>query len=412
MAVSRRKLVSTSLALLSCLAVLPGAMECSTAAPPHQAEPAPREIAPAAATEPAAATTLAAVAPAPQPPPGIVPGAPTPEVRRPSPGARLEAEQNVIDVFRAAAPATVFVAQKRLVRDWSMRALEVPAGSGTGFIWDTQGHVVTNYHVVDTGRSRGSYSVTLYSQKTYDAVLLGGDPNKDIAVLKLVDCDEPLTPIRVLPANSSLEVGQTAIAIGNPFGLDHTLTTGVVSALGREVQGYGGVTIRDMIQTDASINPGNSGGPLLDSGAHLIGMNTMIFSKSGSSAGIGFAVPVSTVRRIVPQIIDKGRAVHPGIGIEPLPDAYAARVGIDGVIVIRAMPGGPAAKAGIRGLAQDRSGELLLGDVIVGINEHKVKNFDDLYNALDRFEVGQEVEVKLLRDGRPTSVRVPLIDLP
>jgi S1-C subfamily serine protease len=409
MVASRRKLVSTSLALLSCLAVLPGAMECSTAAPPERAAPAP-EIAPVPA--PPAASTLAAVVPAPEPPAPVQAGAPTPEVRRPSPGARLEAEQNVIDVFRAAAPATVFVAQKRLVRDWSMRALEVPAGSGTGFVWDTKGHVVTNYHVVDSGRARGSYSVTLYSQKTYDAELLGGDPNKDIAVLRLIDCDEPLTPIRVLPASAGLEVGQTAIAIGNPFGLDHTLTTGVVSALGREVQGYGGVSIRDMIQTDASINPGNSGGPLLDSGGHLIGINTMIYSKTGSSAGIGFAVPVSTVRRVVPQIIDKGRAVHPALGIEPLPDAYAKRVGVDGVIVIRSLPGGPAAKAGIRGLAQDRSGEILLGDVIVGVNEHKVKNFDDLYNALDRFEVGDEVEVKLLRDGRPASVRLGLIDLP
>jgi S1-C subfamily serine protease len=402
-----RKLVSTSLALVGCLLVLPGISECSTAAPP---EPAPREIAPV----PAPATTLAAVAPAPAPalPPGVTPGAPTPEVRKPSPGARLEHEQNVIDVFRAAAPATVFVTQKRLVRDYSMRALEVPAGSGTGFIWDTQGHVVTNYHVVDSGRSRGSYSVTLYSQKTYDAELLGGDPNKDIAVLKLKDCPEALTPIRVLPQSGTLEVGQTAIAIGNPFGLDHTLTTGVVSAIGREVQGYGGVSIRDMIQTDASINPGNSGGPLLDSGGHLIGINTMIFSKSGSSAGIGFAVPVAAVRRVVPQIIDKRRVVHPGIGIEPLPDTYAARVGIDGVIVTRTMSGGPAAKAGIRGLSQDRAGEILLGDIIVGINEHKVKNFDDLYNALDRYDVGAEVEVKLLRDGRPASVKVNLVDLP
>src|SRR5690606_15393853 len=188
---------------------------------------APREIAP---DDGARVTLTAGVAAAPvqqqQP-------AATPEVKPPSASARLAAEQNVIDVFRAAAPATVFVTQKRVVRDYSMRALEVPSGSGTGFIWDTKGHVVTNYHVVDAGRSRGTtYSVTLFSQKTYDAKLLGGDPNKDIAVLKLVDCDEPLTPIRVLPPGGPLEVGQTAIAIGNPFGLDHTLTTGVVSALG------------------------------------------------------------------------------------------------------------------------------------------------------------------------------------
>jgi len=167
-----------------------------------------------------------------------------------------------------------------------------------------------------------------------------------------------------------------------------------------------------MIQTDASINPGNSGGPLLDSGAHLIGMNTTIFSKSGSSAGIGFAVPVAAVRRVVPQIIDKGRVAHPGIGIEPLPDAYAARVGVKGVVVTRTVPGGPAAQAGIRGLSQDRTGEVLLGDVIVGINEHKVKDYDDLYNALDRYKIGDEVEVKLLRDGALATARVRLIDLP
>ena len=409
MAASRRTLLSSSLVLLGCLTVLPGMTECQAAAPPSpQSEtvavsaPAPREIAP----DMGAHATLTGLAAAPAQPHA------TPEVKAPSPAARLEAEQNVIDVFRAAAPATVFVTQKRLVRDYSMRALEVPAGSGTGFVWDTQGHIVTNYHVVDAGRARGTYSVTLYSQKTYDAQLLGGDPNKDIAVLKLLNCDEPLTPIRVLPQGGPLEVGQTAIAIGNPFGLDHTLTTGVVSAIGREVQGYGGVTIRDMIQTDASINPGNSGGPLLDSGAHLIGMNTMIFSKTGSSAGIGFAVPVATVRRVVPQIIDKGRVEHPGLGIEPLPDAYAARVGVKGVVITRTVAGGPAAKAGIRGLQQDRTGEILLGDIIVGINEHKVKNYDDLYNALDRYKVGDEVEVKLVREGAPASVRLNLIDLP
>ena len=337
---------------------------------------------------------------------------PTPTTRPPSPGARLEAEQNVIDVFRAAAPATVFVTQKRIVRDLSMRALETPAGTGTGFVWDTAGHVVTNYHVVDSGRAQGRYSVTLHSQKTYDAQLLGGDPNKDVAVLKLIGCDEPLTPLPLLPPDVKLAVGQTAIAIGNPFGLDHTLTTGVVSALGREVQGYGGVTIRDMIQTDASINPGNSGGPLIDSGGYLIGMNTMIFSKTGTSAGIGFAVPVSAVRRVVPQVIATGRVQHPGIGIEPLPDHYAARAGIAGVVVTRVSPGSPAQQVGIRGLVQDRRGEISLGDIIVGIDEHVVKDFDDLYNAFDRFEVGDEVTVKLVREGQPASVKLRLVDLP
>jgi len=385
------------LALVGCLFVLPGAAECSTAAPPVPRAP---EVAQAVRSEPVP-TVVAPVTPT-----------TTLTTRPPSPGARLEAEQNVIDVFRAAAPATVFVTQKRIVRDLSMRALETPAGTGTGFVWDVAGHVVTNYHVVDSGRAQGRYSVTLHSQKTYDAELLGGDPNKDVAVLKLIGCDEPLTPLPLLPADVKLAVGQTAIAIGNPFGLDHTLTTGVISALGREVQGYGGVTIRDMIQTDASINPGNSGGPLMDSGGYLIGMNTMIFSKTGSSTGIGFAVPASAVRRVVPQVIATGRVQHPGIGIEPLPDHYAARAGIAGVVVTRVSPGSPAQQAGIRGLVQDRRGEISLGDIIVGIDEHVVKDFDDLFNAFDRFTVGDEVTVKLVRAGQPASVKLRLVDLP
>ncbi len=405
------------LVLAGCLLMLPGAHECSTHVEP---DPVAAEIARGAPPVAAVAATpvLTPVATLPgvpelsaDPRAAVQVGEPTtPTMRPPSPAARLEAERNVIDVFKAAAPATVFVTQKRMVRDWSMRALEVPSGTGTGFLWDTAGHVVTNYHVVDSGRVKGRYSVTLQSQKTYDAELIGGDPNKDVAVLKLLNCDEALTPLPVLPAQEKLEVGQTAIAIGNPFGLDHTLTTGVISALGREVQGYGGVTIRDMIQTDASINPGNSGGPLLDSGGYLIGMNTMIFSKTGSSAGIGFAVPVSAIRRVVPQVIQTGRVEMPGIGIEPLPDHYAARAGIAGVVVTRVFPGSPAQLAGIRGLQQDRRGELLLGDIIVGIDDFAVADYDDLYNALDRFKVGDEVSVKMIREGKPVALKLRLVD--
>jgi S1-C subfamily serine protease len=333
-------------------------------------------------------------------------------VQPPSPTARLEDERNTIDIFRSAAPATVFVTQKRLVRDWSMRAAEVPSGSGTGFVWDQQGHVVTNYHVVDPdGRGRTTYTVTLYNRKSYDATFVGGEANKDIAVLKIESPAEELTPIQVLPAVQKLEVGQKAIAIGNPFGLDHTLTTGVISAIGREVTGYGGVTIRDMVQTDASINPGNSGGPLLDSGGYLIGVNTMIYSRTGGSAGIGFAVPVSTVRRIVPQIIEFGRAKRAGLGIRMLHDRYAARAGVRGVIVGEVIEDSPAARAGIRGLQRNAAGSLIIGDVIVGINEHEVKDYDDLYNALDRYNEGDEVTVKILRDGKVVEVKLALTDI-
>jgi len=397
------------LVTLGCLVCMPAAGECGGAPrsagaapmPPPLAPPAPAPS-PAAAPSPSPATSLPATT-------DEAPPAPTTAlVPAPSPRARLEDEQNTIDVFRAAAPAAVFVTQKRLVRDLSMRALEAPAGSGTGFLWDTEGHVVTNFHVVDTGRARGSYTVTLYNHKAYEARLVGGEPSRDIAVLKIDAPAEELTPIPVLGGDGVLEVGQKAIAIGNPFGLDHTLTTGVISALGREVVGYGGLTIRDMIQTDASINPGNSGGPLLDSQGRLIGMNTMIFSKTGASAGIGFAVPVSTIRRIVPQLITTGRVERAGLGIRFLPDEVARRAGVDGVIVAEVMSGSPAARAGLQPLRQTRAGELLLGDILVGVDEHRVANYDDLFNALDRYRAGDTVAVRVLREGAVVSLPVEL----
>ncbi|MCL2823056.1 MAG: trypsin-like peptidase domain-containing protein [Polyangiaceae bacterium] len=326
------------------------------------------------------------------------------------PGARLEDERNTIDVFRLAAPATVFVVQKRIVRTWSMQAAEVPAGSGTGFVWDKKGHVVTNYHVIDGDRST-TLSVMLYGRKSYDAVLVGGERDKDLAVLRINAPTDELTPIRLPDTTNKLEVGQKAIAIGNPFGLDHTLTTGIVSAIGRDISGYGGVTIRDMIQTDASINPGNSGGPLLDSGGNLIGVNTMIYSKSGTSAGIGFAVPVSVVRRIVPQIIEFGHAKRAGIGIRVLSDQYAARAGLRGVIVGEVLPGSPAEKAGMRGVQRVPSGAIMLGDVIVGIADHEVKDYDGLYTELDRYAADDVVVVKVLRDGKVIELEVALADL-
>ena len=277
---------------------------------------------------------------------------------------RIEDEQNTVDIFDNAGPGTVFVTQNQIVRDrYTMRATEVPSGSGSGFIWDTDGHIITNYHVID-GSSH--LTVTLYNQKTYPAKLVGGEPKKDIAVLKIDAPTDELTPIPRPDDTYELAVGQKAIAIGNPFGLDHTITTGIISAMGRDQLGYGGVTIRDMIQTDASINPGNSGGPLLDSSGQLIGMNTMIFSKSGASAGIGFAVPFSTIKRVVPQIIRTGKAQQIGLGISILPDAIARRNGIQGVIVRQVANNSPAARAGLRGVEQNYRGTYI-GDVIVGI---------------------------------------------
>ena len=218
-----------------------------------------------------------------------------------------------------------------------------------------------------------------------------------------------LAPLRVLDPKEVLEVGQKTIAIGNPFGLDHTLTTGVISALGRQVVGVGGVTIRDMIQTDAAINPGNSGGPLLDSSGNLIGMNTMIFSKTGSSAGIGFAVPSRVIARVVPQIIATGHAEELGFGIEIDPNQRAERrLGLKGVIVLGVVRGSPADAVGLRGIALTAEG-VALGDVVVGIGKSPVGSYDDFYNALDEHRAGDAVDVKILRAGQVVTARVTLI---
>jgi S1-C subfamily serine protease len=253
--------------------------------------------------------------------------------------------------------------------------------------------------------------VTLHDQTTHEATVRGVEPRKDIAVLKIDVPPDKLVPIKVPAKKVQLDVGQKAIAIGNPFGLDHTLTVGVVSALGRAVDGIGGVTIRDMVQTDAAINPGNSGGPLLDSSGHLIGMNTVIYSKSGASAGVGFAVPVSTIQRVVPQIIRTGRAEQVGLGVRIDPQQrLERRTGIRGVIVIEATPGSPAEKAGILGLKQTPR-SIVLRDVIVGIDGVKVDDYDDLYNSLDKYREGDEVTVKVRRDEKIVDVRVKLIPI-
>jgi S1-C subfamily serine protease len=321
---------------------------------------------------------------------------------------RIEDEKNTIAVFRACAPSTVFVTQTRIVEDYLAGTMqEVPAGSGSGFTWDDKGHIVTNYHVVDGAQS---LTVTFHDQQTFEAKLVGAEPRKDIAVLEVQAPASLLVPIKV-SKGTKLEVGQKTIAIGNPFGLDHTLTTGIVSALGRQVGGAGGVTIRDMIQTDAAINPGNSGGPLLDSAGQLIGMNTMIYSKTGSSAGIGFAVPVSTIARIVPQIIKTGRAEQVGLGIVSDPNQkLERRYGIRGVIVLSVAEGTPASKVGLRGLTRTRRG-LALGDIIVGVDDKRINDFDDLYTVLDQHKPNDVVKVVVQRGDATRTIEVPLIAL-
>jgi S1-C subfamily serine protease len=325
-----------------------------------------------------------------------------------SSAAFIEDERNTITVFRETAPSAVFVTQKQVVVDyWAGQAVEVPAGSGSGFVWDDQGHIVTNFHVVQNARS---LTVTLQDQSTHEASVRGVDPRKDIAVLKIEVPKDKLLPIRQRDLKKlRLEVGQKAIAIGNPFGLDHTLTVGVISALGRSVDGVGGVAIRDMVQTDAAINPGNSGGPLLDSGGRLIGMNTAIFSKSGVSAGVGFAVPASTIQRVVPQIIRTGHAEQVGIGIRiDVEQRVERRGGIRGVIVLGVQPGSPAEKAGMKGLESTARG-IVLGDVIVGVDQHPVDDYDDLYSAFDSRQAGDRVKIKVRRGDQIVELETELI---
>ncbi|HEX4477368.1 MAG TPA: trypsin-like peptidase domain-containing protein [Polyangiaceae bacterium] len=321
---------------------------------------------------------------------------------------RTEDERNTIQVFRAAAASTVFVTEKQLMVDYWGTQTEVP-GSGSGFIWDDAGHVVTNFHVV---KDAHSLSVTLFNHKSYEATVVGVDPNKDVAVIHIDAPREVLRPIRLPDKGRRLEVGQKALAIGNPFGFDQTLTTGVVSAIGRAMRGINGVSIRDMVQTDAAINPGNSGGPLLDSSGRLMGMNTMIYSQSGNSAGIGFAVPVATIARVVPQIIKTGHSDQMGIGIQIDPEQQLERLAhVRGMVVLSVLQGSSAEKAGLRGVRQSSEG-ITLGDVIVAIDGKPIEDHDDLYSALDTHHVDETAIVTVARDGKLVKIPVTVEAVP
>ncbi|HET6374343.1 MAG TPA: trypsin-like peptidase domain-containing protein, partial [Candidatus Polarisedimenticolia bacterium] len=288
-----------------------------------------------------------------------------------------------------------------------MDVFRIPQGSGSGFIWDREGHIVTNYHVIEGG---DRFSVTLADQSDWEAEVTGVAPDKDLAVLKIKAPRDKLKPLT--PGDSStLVVGQAVLAVGNPFGLDHSLTVGVVSALGRELGSPNGRTIRDVIQTDAAINPGNSGGPLLDSRGLLIGINSAIYSPSGAFAGIGFAVPVDTVRRLVPQIIEHGRPIQAGIGISLLSERQSARLGLKGVVIYRVAPNSPASRAGLTGIGTDRQGRPVLGDSIVAAGGVPVKSSDDLLHVFEGVGVGGTVELTVLHDDRERKVSLELVAL-
>ena len=319
------------------------------------------------------------------------------------------AEKSNVEIFKRVSPSVVFIATSGLRRDWSRNIFEVPEGTGSGFVWDEEGFVVTNFHVVANVIERGGKARVLLTDapKPLEGKVVGYEADKDLAVLKIDAPKKLLRPIAI-GTSRDLEVGQVVYAIGNPFGFDHSLTTGIISALDREIRSLTGRPIQEAIQTDAAINPGNSGGPLLDSSGRLIGVNTAIFSPAGTSLGIGFAIPVDTVNRIVPQIIRHGRAVQIGLGIRPLQDAHARYLRVKGVIFHDLSPGKGAEQAGLRPTRVDGDGSVKLGDVIVAVDGGPVGSLDDLLRILDRHEEGDQVTVTIERDGARKDVPVTL----
>ena len=321
-------------------------------------------------------------------------------------GDLADDEKSTIEIFRKASPSVVYITSVSRRRDrLSLNVTEIPEGTGTGFIYDEAGHVVTNFHVI---RGAQAARVTLADNSVWDARLVGYEPNKDLAVLRIDAGTERLRKLDI-GQSSDLQVGQKVFAIGCPFGLDQTLTTGVISGVGREITSIGGLPIEGVIQTDAAINPGNSGGPLLDSSGRLIGVNTMILSPSGAYAGVGFAVPVDIVNQVVPELIEHGRVERAILGISVFEDALAKRLGIrKGALIRDVHESGGAAAAGIRPTTIDEDGEINLGDVIVEISGRSIQSFNDIAKALEKRKAGDKVEVVIERDGDRKTLTVIL----
>lgn len=318
-------------------------------------------------------------------------------------GDLADDEKSTIELFSRVSPMVVHITTNALQRSrFSRNIQEVPKGTGSGFIWDDQGHIVTNYHVI---KDADSTTVSLANRSSWTAEVIGVAPDKDIAVLKI---DAPIDQLRPVTIGTSadIQVGQKSFAIGNPFGLDQTLTTGVISALGREIDSVTGRKISDVIQTDAAINPGNSGGPLLDSAGRLIGITTAIYSPSGAYAGIGFAIPVDTVRRYVPELIQYGRLIQPTLGITIARDDQFE---LGGVLVIGVDPQSSAEEAGLRPTMQDRYGRIILGDIIAAVNEQKVRTPDDLLTHLEKYKIGDYVTLTVIRGRTQTDLKVRLV---
>jgi S1-C subfamily serine protease len=318
-------------------------------------------------------------------------------------------EQANVELFRRISPSVVHITTLEMQRDFfSMNVQQVPRGTGTGFVWDEQGHIVTNFHVIQGGSGA---RVTLADQSTYPAKLVGAFPDRDLAVLKIEVPASKLPPIP-LGTSRELQVGQRVYAIGNPFGLDQTLTTGIVSALNREIESFNERTIRGVIQTDAAINPGNSGGPLLDSAGRLVGVNTQIASPSGASAGIGFAIPADEVSRIVPRLIRDGRYVRPAIGVTAGPPGLLRALNLTsapkGVALVEVAAKGPAARAGLQPFRRAANGDIVAGDVITAINDEPVADLDGMLAALERRQPGDSVTLTVWRNGQSRKQPVVL----
>jgi len=340
--------------------------------------------------------------------PGGLVWAKAPPLPRPaSPRGPLDAEEmNNIGVFKRVSPSVVHITTLAVQRDiFSLRSSEQPRGTGTGFVWDDSGHVVTNFHVIQDGDRA---TVTLADQSSYPAKLVGTFPDRDIAVLR-IEAPRDKLPAIAIGTSRDLQVGQKVYAIGNPFGLDQTLTTGIVSALNREIESVTRRTIRGAIQTDAAINPGNSGGPLLDSAGRLIGVNTAIYSPSGASAGIGFAIPVDEVNRIVPRLIRDGRFIRPALGVTSGPANLAQALGAPkGVLLVNVAPNSPAAAAGLQPYSRERSGRIVPGDVITAVDGQAVADLDDMLSLLETRQIGDKAVLTVWRNGQTRKVTAVL----
>jgi 2-alkenal reductase len=318
-------------------------------------------------------------------------------------GSLADIEKTTISIFNAAAPSVVYIFTENAVSGF-FGTRQVRQGAGSGFLWDDDGHVVTNYHVVEGARR---IQARMDNGEAIEATFVGGTPDYDLAVIRLRRPPAAVQPIPV-GTSANLQVGQSVLAIGNPFGLSRTLTTGVISALDRRLPTATGREVSGVIQTDAAINPGNSGGPLIDSSGRLIGVNTAIISGSGSSAGIGFSVPVDVVNKVVPQLIAKGKFPRPGIGIVVLDDQATASLGVVGVVIDRVMPGSAADRAGLEGIDFRRR---ILGDVIVAVEDQPVANMEDFVRILQESEIGQSINLQVRRGDALREVAVTVMDI-